>query len=450
MRDSWTRAISTSIYHHSGNGPSLNSSWSTYILQMPVGVVVTSSPAAGPLLRFCSFPFVSHPRINPDNWPPFIRGTLDRTENLLVQLNGWVISGYLLLTLLIDVAWATFSKLTTNRSNNKSRRSFLKSSIVRLIVTHGLVLLVGKHVIRHIQETNWAKAIRSGKAYRFPVHEDVSGRLPGTLPHKNDVMINKDYASDYYGSYSRVLEYGHPGNVVWRRLKETHAAGYASLPNPALQQNFCRSLIGEIETERRFLKPDLHRQWTRITDQTELLQLCHRELLMASDPLKDALLRQIDALTTETKFGRFYWTAMQNNTMPALLRGWDERIAGSAGTANPVLQTGRPRPTNEAAKAEARPVPFVRWALPKPAQPSMAHSRRHSLPPRQEPKEPFEGAWLQENDTVEVMYRCETNRKSPFVLKTESYTYRRLFEGAGPPSPAVPFADPHASLAFLL
>jgi hypothetical protein len=348
-----------------------------------------------------------------ENWPPFIRGTLHNTENLLLRLNGWVILGYLALMLLMDVARVLADEFSAADNNRRrSRGSFLKGGLFRMVVIYGSVLLVAKFAMKHIDETNWAKAIKSGKAYRFPVYdtEDPDSRSPSTLPHKTDILINKEYSSEYYGSYTRVMEYAHPGNVVWRRLKETHGEGYSSLPNNELRNDFCRTLIDEIHTERRFLKPDLERHWTRVTDPTELGQFCRRELTMASSRLKDALLRQIDSLMTETRFGRFYWRAIQEVHMPSLLRDWDERIA-SAGVANPAPANLPHHRKMEAVKGWT---PFFRGVPARTKRSISAYHRRYTLPPKQVPKEPFEGAWWQEGDVVEVMYKCKTNSKCTF------------------------------------
>lgn len=361
--------------------------------------------------------------VKSEGWNDYIRGSLHNTENLLLRLNVCVLLSYLFLMLLLDVLLMTIvGDITFTRRKDKQRKPtrtgfFLRSSAVRLLVTHTIVVVIAKSTMKEIDNTNWAKSILSGKAYRFPVYESdhVDTWLPSTLPDKSDVLINKEYSSEYYGSYTRVMDYAHPGNVVWRRLMETYGEGYSMLPSNDLRRDFCNTIVTDVQTDRRFLKPDLQRHWGRITDQTELLDFCHRELIMASDPLRDALLRTVDSLLMETRFGRFRWTVMQNDHMPRLLHTWDELLTGTT-----ISNLSRPAKSQKNGRRKPKGKPnnsFRSTSINKVTQSNIRpYSRRYSLPPKKEPKEPYNGAWWQEDDIVEVMEGCRTNRKCASIL----------------------------------
>lgn len=326
-------------------------------------------------------------------WYTFLIGTLKRTEDELEQLNMYTIFAYLGALLLIDIL---------RRAFRWSKGSVLLRSIGRLAITHGMVVFTGFLILHVIEQSNWAKDLRSRKSYRLPTVdiEENTELPPATLPVESDVLIAPHYASDYFASYSRVLEVAHPGNKYWKDLTRRYADGYVSL-SPVLQRQFCQSLIGWVEQERRFLKQNEERMWTADLTAGYLSGFCHKEIVSVSSRLKDALVRQIDSLQAEIEFGRWHDKPIQQKTMGSYLELWEQRI---------VL----PLPASEPTKGTPRSGLTIRQrriaATPSLAA-SVPYRRKYSLPPIPEPNEPYPGAWLEEGDAVEANYQCQQNGK---------------------------------------
>lgn len=325
-------------------------------------------------------------------WHTFLIGTLKRTEHELEQLNMYTIFAYLGALLLIDIL---------RRAFRWSNGSVLLRSIGRLAITHGMVVFAGFLILHVIEQSNWAKDLRSRKSYRLPTIDIQENTVlpPATLPVESDVLIAPHYASDYLASYSRVLEVAHPGNRYWKDLTRQYADGYVSL-SPVLQRQFCQSLVGWVEEERRFLKQNDERMWTADLTTAYLSDFCHKEIVSVSSSLKDALVRQIDSLQAEIEFGRWRDKTIQQKTMGSYLELWEQRIVP-------------PLPASETTKGTPRSSLTIRQRIA--ATPSLAASvtyrRKYFLPPVPEPNEPYPGAWLEEGDAVEAKDQCQRNGK---------------------------------------
>ena len=325
-----------------------------------------------------------------DGWHLFLFHTLKLTEEGLKQANSLVLAAYLVLAALISIL-------------SRSKRTLLPKRLRFLIVTYGMIVLLAMYTLRHVGNTSWAKNIRNGRAYRLTVPEidDDPYQAPATLPTKEDVLITPHYASDFLAGYGRVLDYGHPGNRRWKYLTREHASGYKQL-TPSMQRELSASIALWVQQEsRRFLVHDQVREWAQVTDMSTLTQLCHRELLMASDTLTEALTRQLDSLKAETVWGRWNDMAIHRTITPAHLQSWEKRIVPSLASKT----TGQARPK------VGSPAKFT--ALAKTfANTDVSLVRTRGLP--SSPlllQEPYPLAWLSEGDTVEIMYNCKFNGK---------------------------------------
>lgn len=323
-----------------------------------------------------------------DGWHLFLFHTLKLTEEGLKQANSLVLVAYLVLLVLISIIF-------------RSKRTLLRKSVGRLVVTYGMIVLLAMYTLRHVENTSWAKNICSGRAYRLPKIDDDPHRAPATLPTKEDVLIAPHYVSDFLAGYGRVLDYGHPGNRRWKNLTEQHATGYEQL-TPSMQRELSASIALWVQEEsRRFLFHNQVREWAHVTDMSALTQLCHRELLMASDTLTEALARQLDSLKAETVWGRWNNMAIHRTIIPAHLRSWEKRIV-------PPLAS---KTTGQARLKISSPAIFTALANTVPSTDvSLVRTRGLPASPRLL-QEPHPLAWLSEGDTVEGMYKCQFNRK---------------------------------------
>jgi hypothetical protein len=418
---------------------------------------------------YLAFPVRQSPP-HTDNWHSFLLGTLGNIEATLLRLNVAALFSYVTVLVTVDLTGRALRRLWHLSSRGPVRPSApqasSRSSVARIagraVLMYVAVLFVANLAMRELRQTKWARDVRSGRAYRIPVYEpdddddNDDGPFQGirsTLPMAEDVLIAPDYASGYYGSYSMVLEYAHPGNVRWRKLRDRHGVGFSVL-SESLRDEFCAFLVGRAQWEegRRFLKQDLTRHWVRVTDRTELVRFCRRELAMAARPLAGALLREVDSLRAESRYGRFHWTAMQDHHIPAVLKAWDARLLARSSSASPpssltatnddvaVVQATAPnhgapegkdavRGRASAPPAPPRPAltlaspPSLKWIHPTMSgknrkgrhQPQQHRQgvRRPLLQPSSmsspltpEDQEPFPGAWLEGGDRVLVSLAC--------------------------------------------
>jgi hypothetical protein len=335
--------------------------------------------------------------VSGDGWHSFLLHTLKLTEQGLKQANLLVLGAYLVLVALTSILF-------------RSKRTLLPKSVRRLVLTHGMMILLAMYTLRHVGNTSWAKNIRTGRAYRLPEIDEDTYRAPATLPTKEDVLITPHYASDFLAGYGRILDYGHPGNRRWKDLTSQHASGYEQL-TPAMQRELSASIARWVQEEsRRFLVHNQVREWAQVTDMSTLAQLCHRELLMASDTLTEALMRQLDSLKAETVWGRWNDMAIDRTIIPAYLQSWEKRIV-------PPLLAASKTTTGQARSKISISSPAAIFCTTALANKTIGNTdvslvRTRGLPasPRLL-QEPHPLAWLSEGDTVEAMYKCEFNGK---------------------------------------
>ncbi len=339
-------------------------------------------------------------------WHAYLLGTLKKTERELKIINGVAFVAFVLILALWD---SMLRILFVQRSHGSSLARWLK----RMLVICGALVVFAATTRRSISESNWAKAIKSRKAYRIP-WTPVDNPPPSTIPHRTDVLITDHYASDYWASYSKVIDFAHPGNRHWKDTTKRYAAGYARL-SPSLKNDFCRSLLDWERVNRRFLTQDEERYWNRVVDEEVLRRFCHRELSMAHFPLIHSLLSQLDALKSETRYGWWRDMTIHTKVIPAYLQQWEETLLPSPTLFQKLRKNDEKKMGTLARKSlpsAFAPSTFCQKLFQESRKGLHYHDRkrpnqeRRHLPPRPRPKEPISGAWLEEGDRVEVSDEC--------------------------------------------
>jgi hypothetical protein len=364
-------------------------------------------------------------------WHAFLLGTLKRTEYELLRINGMLLALYLGLILACDVLRRVAVELSTWRRQRREGasgmdegsgedeeaavriRSSFFPAMLRIFIGYGLIIALAQIPMNMVNNSNWGKAIRYSKAYR-PPWIPADSPLPSTLPHTTDILWTQPaYASSYMTSYSKVLDFGHPGNAYWKDFTLSYSSGYAALSVP-LQQTFCDTMLDRIQRERRFLAQDTERFWFKVVDADALARYCHRELTMAFDPLLESLLNQVDALKGDIQYGFWRDMAIHKRTIPAYLDRWEQRLLpwprereiyrkgpASVAPVGPDTTTTRLGVSTSASFLPAS----QRTVIPAPIN-FRGGQRRYALPPPPLPKEPTRGAWFQEGDRVLAQHEC--------------------------------------------
>lgn len=283
----------------------------------------------------------------------------------------------------------------------------------RLLISHGIVFLIAFWGLRTIDESNWAKDIAAGKAYRLPklailANDTASHTTQAVFPTDLDVLLVPHYSSDYLGAYGRVIDLAHPGNVKWNKLASSHAAGYMVLSNQ-LQEHFCKSLLAYMQQDARFLRQGDRREWLHITDSNELLDVCHQDLVASSNKRIAAMMRQLRSLKTATNHSRFWNTALHRDIIPQYLKRWESLLVPQRSQV-PRLMT---KSTNSLALLN-RKLPMII------SRAKTSYRVRSTMPKARKPLEPFPLAWIREGDDVEAMIGCDASGKCTSQT-TENY-----------------------------
>lgn len=327
-------------------------------------------------------------------WQRFLSGTLTRTERGLQALYTIALSICTLLLLL----WDVLNYFQARRLRGKS--IFLRG-LMRILVLNTVVVALGYAIMRSIDESNWAKDIAAGRSFKLPEIDgavDVDGKqlTHAVLPTQSDVLIAPEYAAETLAGYGRVLDYAHPGNVRWNDLVRSHGPGYLILSG-SLQLQFCQFLLDSIRKDSRFLKQGREREYLVIEDSDELFDICHRDLVAATDKKIFETVRQLNSLKTTASIGRFANTAMQTKVSPRYLKTWEPLLVPQrAWRVKPTPPVKRVRVFQ--IRRTASPVTVAGNTGPR--------LRRSSIPIPPESQEPFPLAWVREQDVVEAMFDC--------------------------------------------
>jgi len=317
-------------------------------------------------------------------WYTFTFETVKIVQQKLKDLNKYAVGGFLAFSLVMDAITRTPGK----------QGSYLFGSIKILTVSHGMACLAFWLVMQVVSDSNWAKDIKSGKAYQLQSPEDDAYIAPMTIPTKGDILITKAYSTDVLASYSNVLDFAHPGNRIWKNLIHEMAGEYPHL-SESLKTNLCQSMVRWMQANRRFLKTNVYRQWERIVEESDLVEICHRQVIMEADELTGTMLHQLDILKDDAQYGRWRDMAIHTKFMPAYLDIWEEIFL-------PTTKSVK----NKSSKSACMQ-PSKRKFLQSPFTVERSNRTRRALPPIEEPREPFSGAWLEVGDTVEGKYKCE-------------------------------------------
>ena len=325
-------------------------------------------------------------------WYTFMYKTLQIVEDKLEDLNKYAVGGFLALSLALDV-------LTRNSGQQKS---VLVGSLKSLILSHGMTCLAFWLAMEAVNDSNWAKDIDSGKAYRLSSPMEANYINPMTIPTRDDILITKHYTTDVLARYSDVLDHAHPGNRIWKNLVQEMSPGYTNL-SKSLQKNLCQSMVRWMQTNRRFLMTNLYWQWERIVEEADLVGICHRQLISEAEKLTGVMLRQIDILNDDAENGRFRDTLIHEKFMPEYLDIWEEKFL-------PEFIDKKTARKSTGALVQ----PSKRKFLQSPITVERSNRTRTALPPLEEPREPYNGAWLEVGEHVEAKYRCKGD--GTFVL----------------------------------
>lgn len=338
-----------------------------------------------------------------DGWTDYLLNQITNVMKWLKKVNLLVIAAYVGVLVLVDTAMRFFGL--------KWNGSFLLRALSRLVVTHGLILLAAYLITRRVHSSQWAENIRLEKAFRG-YRKRTWSALKGTLPNEMDVLIDTRYQSSYLASYSRLVDVQHPGNAHYHHLVDTNSVNYHNLP-PSAQQDLAKSIVNEMKASKRgrLLKQTEKSTWAVMSDNEALAQV-HLDLMKASHGTLDFILTQLEYFWNELAAGVFRETALHKKHLPELFETIQKKLIGSL----PVTPKQAPR----ACRPDSGKVINVRNVSPvvspiaRASASKAAHVRRSipsSVPPSPIVVAPWPGAWIQEGDAIDALYKGTTNGK---------------------------------------
>jgi len=284
--------------------------------------------------------------------------------------------------------------------DNAPARAF--QCIRRVALTHGVVVFFSFLYYRSVERGSWARNIKQGMQYR--AFSDYLGpEFPGTLPNKYDVLIFDDLQSPYLASTAFVYDYTHPGSYRWMNMTKAYSGNFASLPS-AMRSHLCKDMVEwqQSEHKSRILVKNHVNEWATAPDDVAE-RICQKALLNRDHKLKSYAIKWIDFLVSEIRFGFWRESSMNRKYMEQTLIRLQDKVIGFE-----WQTTNKTDVLYNAQENRSRP-PFVLGSMGIPlSQESLKHPKRTAVPPRPQPEEPYEGAWLQEGDIVEANYASYT------------------------------------------
>jgi hypothetical protein len=235
-------------------------------------------------------------------WVDFLMETLQNC----IQASRQVYVAMLAVVVSVNLLHVLFGRGENGRGRRPTRIVALlfQNMVIRLLIIHGIVLILIWSVEQHIDNSIWARNIRSKKSFSIPDSLAQTPDLPATLPTPNDVLILEGMQSEYLASFQQVLEVAHPGNKEWNERVAHYSTGYDRWTSQ-IQKQVCQSLLDELELHhQRILIQNKNSNWAEVTESRKQW-FCHKSLLKKSNPWVSKAVQQLDFLLSEARMG--YW-----------------------------------------------------------------------------------------------------------------------------------------------
>ena len=186
------------------------------------------------------------------------------------------------------------------------------------------------------------------------------------------------------------------------------SVGYITL-EPKLQEQLSSNvLLWARQQQSRILTKNHLNQWAEL-DEDRAKRFAHKELMKASNPFVEHVIRWTDFLLSETKYGYWRETSMHSGAIPSLLSDLQDILLRFPSSSKAKVSIV---PASEAVAmivAKSLSVKSSLTALSK--RRNSYASERGRVPPKPPIVEPYPGAWLKTGDTVEGMYTANRDGK---------------------------------------
>ena len=325
-------------------------------------------------------------------WHDFLLNTLLICKEFMKAVSMYSVGVYLMLCSVAGWVSGEGFKGATRR---------LGSAVLRLTVLGAFIFAVYKAAIKHVDESQWASDLRNGLRYTSPFaigFSEYDGPL--TTPYRNDVLIETRYKSEYLAMYNDFIG-NFPGNRLWNELVNEKALLYTvySTDLPSVFSEAVSEFIvsGVYDSAGRFLYQKRNSHWVEMSPE-DAIKYTKLELAIKSNSILGHVVKQIDYLISEAKYGPLRKTAMMEmDIFPWLLElkyvligVSTERTSKNTSTVRIGEVSTTPSTQFVVSSSLSKPQTMARQS---PRRPVVLH---HGVL-REEP-EP--NAWLREDDVV--------------------------------------------------
>ena len=338
-----------------------------------------------------------------NDWHEYLLDTLLRCETFMKKVSACAFGGYVLMFLIVSLVFEG------PPGGVKGRWGW---ALFRAAVIYGTVLVLYKAALRHVSSTQWARDIDHQLRYTSPftTSEAVLYKGPTTFPHRNDVLIETRYKSEYLAMYNDYVE-NHPGNRLWNELVNEKAPTYASysgLPS-VFREAVAEYIVGAVRyASGRFLAQKFS-NWIEMSSEAAI---AHTSFVLAvrSNSILKQVVQQLDFLISEAKFGHLRRSSMSElDILPYLKKLGRQLVYGKPRPKQPVM-AARVEKRKGTQKKLNHDMLTRTFLLSKPEANRSSARRPVVIHVGQLPGEPEENAWLRAGDIVSTFYEGDGYR----------------------------------------
>ena len=234
-------------------------------------------------------------------WLTYLKETIQNFNNFLQTMNA---VGYLVAAIILS-----FAAILVNRQDENGM-NVIWNGILRILLTHGLVIALAVFTLHSVHSSKWAKDIASGKTLMRPFPTDFrtledptvsEGKT--TVPQRFDVLVGSRFDSPHIGMYSHWLDY-HYGNRLFDDFVNTHGGrSFRSLPSNIAP---CLIQAGVDLAEQRsghFLQQDYRSGSWRQLNPSEVESFVKLQMVVGRDTVLDILLQEVNFMYGHNRFG---------------------------------------------------------------------------------------------------------------------------------------------------
>ena len=248
-----------------------------------------------------------------NRWHDYCLQTLHKCEEFAYQAYPAALAFYIVLYFVLNLFSGSFKGI------GRATR--------RLVVFHLVLWGIYGLILRHVDNTNWARDILAGNLYtdisigQEPIY---SADSPTTLPNRDDVLIETRYGSRELYFYNGFIN-NHPGNALLNKQIQKLKDQYEDYP-PFLQNATINHVVNLVHSSQgRFLHQSANATW-RIMLGNETHDYMERIFSLESRPLLAAIVQEVRFQRSEHKYGIHRLTALAKKHTVPYLEEWGMKL----------------------------------------------------------------------------------------------------------------------------